>query len=107
MSNLNAWLVFPHVLGAMVWLGAWTATSVFAFHTVRHPGLAAIRRLFSVMRLLGPVVHRPQFWTETAYSRITGSRSAVVLVFVLASAIVAWQRGVRNRSPAVSRGRAS
>ncbi|WP_327091446.1 hypothetical protein OIE66_12600 [Nonomuraea sp. NBC_01738] len=26
MTELNTWLVFLHVLGAMVWVGAWAAT---------------------------------------------------------------------------------
>lgn len=59
MTDLDAWLAFLHILGAAVWLGAWVAICAFAVDTVRRPGADAMRRLYAVMRALGPGVIGP------------------------------------------------
>ena len=59
MTDPHAWLAFLHILGATVWVGAWVAICVFAVDAVRHPEPAVLRRLFGVMRTLGPTVIGP------------------------------------------------
>ena len=59
MTDLGTWLVFAHVLGAAVWLGAWCAVCGFAANTVSQPDPGAVRRLYTVMGTLGPTVIGP------------------------------------------------
>jgi uncharacterized membrane protein len=59
VTDLNAWLAFLHILGASVWVGAWTAICAFGANAVRHPSADAFHRLYAVMRLLGPAVIGP------------------------------------------------
>ena len=59
MTNLDRWLVLLHILGAMVWLGAWAAICMFATNAVRRPSADALRRLYAVMRASGPALIGP------------------------------------------------
>ena len=59
MTDLDQWLAFAHVLGGVVWTGAWVAIYAFALDAVRHPELATVSRLYAVMRGLGPAVLGP------------------------------------------------
>jgi uncharacterized membrane protein len=98
MSELNTWLVFLHVLGAMVWLGAWSAIAVFAWHIVRQPDLASIRRLFATMKLLGPAVFGPAtllvlgagIWLVARYDRVSFTDPWILIglaLYVLATLV--------------------
>jgi uncharacterized membrane protein len=59
MTDLDDWLSFLHILGAAVWLGAWVGICAFAVDAVRRPGEDALRRLYRVMRSLGPTAIGP------------------------------------------------
>lgn len=59
MSDIDEWLALLHVLGAAVWTGAWFAICAFAIDAVRHPTPEAVKRLYAVMRSLGPTVIGP------------------------------------------------
>lgn len=59
MTNLRNWLLFFHIVGATVWLGAWAAICVFAANLVRNPDPQAFRRFFAVMRRVGPALIGP------------------------------------------------
>jgi putative copper export protein len=59
VTSVHTWLVFLHLLGATVWVGAWAAICLFAADAVRRPEEGALRRLYRVMRSLGPVVIGP------------------------------------------------
>lgn len=59
MQTLGNWLLFLHLVGATVWLGAWAAICVFAANVVRHPDAQAFRRFFTVMGRLGPALIGP------------------------------------------------
>lgn len=117
MSDLNSWLVLLHVLGAMMWLGAWTAISVFAYHTVRHPDLAGVTRLFGVMRLLGPTVFGPAtllvlgagVWLVIRFDRVNFTDAWILIglgLYVLATlvGIVGMSRMNRRAEAAAERG---
>ena len=58
-TDLDHWLVLLHVLGAMVWLGAWAAICMFAANAVDRPAADPLRRLFAVMRSIGPALIGP------------------------------------------------
>jgi uncharacterized membrane protein len=59
MTTLMKWLAFLHIVGATVWLGAWAAICVFAADAVRQADPRGLRRLFAVMRQLGPILIGP------------------------------------------------
>jgi uncharacterized membrane protein len=59
VADLDRWLVLLHVLGAMVWLGAWAAICMFAANAVRRAEIETLRRLFTVMRSIGPALIGP------------------------------------------------
>jgi uncharacterized membrane protein len=59
VTTLGNWLLFLHVVGATIWLGAWAAICVFAANVVRQPDAHAFRRFFTVMRQLGPALIGP------------------------------------------------
>jgi uncharacterized membrane protein len=59
VDTLGKWLLFLHIVGATVWLGAWAAICLFAANVVRHPDASAFRRFFTVMRQVGPALIGP------------------------------------------------
>jgi uncharacterized membrane protein len=51
------WLVFAHVLGAMVWVGGITVLGALAFNALREPEQAA--PFIASLRRIGPIVLAP------------------------------------------------
>jgi uncharacterized membrane protein len=56
---LYDWLLFLHILAAMVWLGSTVALAALATHTVRSGDSEAIRRFIGSLRVIGPIVLAP------------------------------------------------
>jgi uncharacterized membrane protein len=53
------WLVFFHVLGAMVWLGGITVLGAFAVRIVRSDDPPAVGAFLASLRRIGPLVLAP------------------------------------------------
>ncbi len=83
MATLYDWLLFGHVLGAMVWLGGLATLTLFGTQVRRSGDAAAVGRFVGSLRVIGPVLLTP----------------AVVLVFVFGVWMVgdsaAWDLGQR------------
>jgi uncharacterized membrane protein len=58
-ATLYDWLVFAHVLGAMIWLGGSVAVSVLAANIVRRGDRDAIERFIGSLGFVGPLVFAP------------------------------------------------
>jgi uncharacterized membrane protein len=62
MNTLYNWLLFGHILAAMVWIGGWTLLNLTATLILRRepdPALAA--RFLRSLRLVGPLLLGPAF----------------------------------------------
>jgi uncharacterized membrane protein len=53
------WLVFFHVLAAMVWVGGITVLGAFAIRILREDDPAAVGRFLGSLRRIGPLVLAP------------------------------------------------
>jgi uncharacterized membrane protein len=58
-QTLYDWLLFLHVLAAMVWLGGGVMLAVSAGSVLRDPDPAAVRRFTASLRVIGPLVLAP------------------------------------------------
>jgi uncharacterized membrane protein len=58
-ATLYDWLLFLHVLAAMVWVGGGVALAVLAARVLRDPDEAAVPRFTRSLRALGPLVLAP------------------------------------------------
>jgi uncharacterized membrane protein len=58
-QTLYDWLLFLHVLAAMVWVGGGVMLAVLAARVVRDPDPGAVGRFTSSLRVLGPLVLAP------------------------------------------------
>lgn len=118
-ASLYEYLMFGHVLAAMLWLGGWAVLGVLAVHALRQDDLDALARFASTLRfigsrLLGPasvlvaglgvwlVLDSPQwhfslFWIELAI----GLLIAVLLVGAgfQSHAALAAERAIRHDQP--------
>jgi uncharacterized membrane protein len=56
---LYDWLLFLHILAAMVWLGSTVVLAALATHTLRSDDPEAIRRFIGSLRVIGPIVLAP------------------------------------------------
>jgi uncharacterized membrane protein len=59
VAALSEWLVFVHVLAAMVWVGGLAAFAAFAFHALRTDDPGTVARFVGSLRLVGPMVLTP------------------------------------------------
>ncbi len=59
VASLYDWLMFLHVLAAMLWLGGTAAISALATYTTRRAEPAAIERFIGSLRVIGPLVLAP------------------------------------------------
>jgi uncharacterized membrane protein len=59
VATLYDWLMFAHVLAAMIWVGGSAAVSVLAANVVRSGERDAIERFIGSLRLVGPLVFAP------------------------------------------------
>jgi uncharacterized membrane protein len=57
--TLYDWLLFLHVLAAMVWVGGGVLLTVVGVRTVRDPDPAAVVRFTGNLRVVGPLVLAP------------------------------------------------
>ena len=58
-ATLYDWLMFLHVLAAMIWVGGGVALALFAKQVLRSGERAAIARFVGSLRLLGPLMFAP------------------------------------------------
>ena len=58
-QSLYDWLLFLHVLAAMVWLGGGIMLAVIAARVLRDPDPSAVGRFTGSLRVLGPLVLAP------------------------------------------------
>ena len=58
-TGLYDWLLFGHVLAAMVWLGGGVMLAALAVAAIRGNDPAAVARLVSSLRVVGPAVLAP------------------------------------------------
>jgi uncharacterized membrane protein len=58
-QSLYDWLLFLHVLAAMVWVGGGVMVAVIAGRVLRDPDPAAVGRFAGSLRVLGPLVLAP------------------------------------------------
>jgi uncharacterized membrane protein len=58
-QTLYDWLLFLHVLAAMVWFGGGVMLAVLAARVVRDPDPGAVGRFTGSLRVLGPLVLAP------------------------------------------------
>ena len=58
-QTLYGWLLFLHVLAAMVWVGGGVMLAVVAARVLRDPDPGAVGRFTGSLRVLGPLVLGP------------------------------------------------
>jgi uncharacterized membrane protein len=58
-QTLYNWLLFLHVLAAMVWIGGGVMLAAIAARALRDPDPAAVGRFTASLRVLGPLVLAP------------------------------------------------
>ena len=58
-ASLFDWLVFLHLVGAMVWFGGVVTAGLLATQVLRSGDSAAIARYIGSLRLIGPAVFAP------------------------------------------------
>jgi uncharacterized membrane protein len=58
-QTLSDWLLFLHVLGAMVWLGGGVMLAAVATRVLHDPDPAAVGRFTASLRVIGPLVPAP------------------------------------------------
>ena len=58
-ATLYDWLMFLHVLAAMIWVGGGVALAVLATQVLRSGDSDAVARFVGSLRLLGPLMFAP------------------------------------------------
>lgn len=118
-ATLYDYLMFGHVLAAMLWLGGWAVLGLLAAHTLRQGDPGTLARFTATLRfigarLLGPATvlvaglgvwlvldshqwHFSQFWIELA----VGLLAAVLVVGagVQSRAAIGAERAIREENP--------
>lgn len=59
LATLHEWLVFLHVLSAMVWVGGLVALIAFGTYLIRTGEDVAVARFITSLRVVGPLVLSP------------------------------------------------
>jgi uncharacterized membrane protein len=59
VAALSDWLVFVHVLAAMVWVGGLAAFAAFSFHALRSDDPGTVARFVGSLRVVGPMILAP------------------------------------------------
>jgi len=59
LATLHEWLVFLHVLSAMVWVGGLVALIAFGTYVIRTGEDVAVARFIASLRVVGPLVLSP------------------------------------------------
>jgi uncharacterized membrane protein len=59
IATLYDWLMFGHVLAAMVWLGGWATLSILALQALRAQDEVSVARFAATMRFVGPRLFAP------------------------------------------------
>jgi uncharacterized membrane protein len=59
LAALYDWLLFGHIVAAMVWLGGGIVLAAIALVTVRGDDAHAVARFVAVLRVIGPAVLAP------------------------------------------------
>jgi uncharacterized membrane protein len=58
-ATVYEWLVFGHLLAAMIWLGGWATLSVLATQALRQKDPGVLARFAATVRFLGPRLFAP------------------------------------------------
>jgi uncharacterized membrane protein len=58
-DGLYDWLLFAHIVAAMVWVGGAVLLGVLAVRASRDPDRGAVSRFISTMKVIGPMVLAP------------------------------------------------
>jgi hypothetical protein len=58
-ATLHDWLMFGHVLAAMIWLGGWVTLSILGTQALRHEDPGMFARFAATMRFIGPRLFAP------------------------------------------------
>lgn len=58
-ADLYEWLLFLHIVAAMVWVGGLVALTVLAAHVLRSDNRDAVGRFVGSLRVIGPLVLAP------------------------------------------------
>lgn len=58
-ASLYDWLMFAHVLAAMLWLGGWAILGILATQALRQGDLASLARFAVTIRFIGPRLLAP------------------------------------------------
>lgn len=66
-QTLYDWLLFLHVLAAMVWLGGGVVLAVIAARVLRDPEPGAVGRFTGSLRFIGPLVLAPATISVVAF----------------------------------------
>lgn len=59
IATLYDWLMFGHVLAAMVWVGGWAVLGLLAAHTLRQNEPDSLARFSSTISFVGPRLFAP------------------------------------------------
>ena len=59
VATLHDWLLFGHIVAAMVWLGGITVLGAFAVRILREDDPVAVRGFLGALRRIGPLVLAP------------------------------------------------
>lgn len=59
LTDLHDWLLFLHIVMAMVWIGGAAVLCASAALVLRHPELGAVSRFVASIRTIGPVLLAP------------------------------------------------
>lgn len=59
LASLHDWLVFLHVLAAMLWIGGLAALNMLGLSAARRGGPDGVARFVASLRVVGPVVLGP------------------------------------------------
>jgi uncharacterized membrane protein len=59
LASFYDWLLFLHIVAAMVWVGGLVALTAFGIHTLRSGEREAVARFVASLRVVGPFVLGP------------------------------------------------
>jgi uncharacterized membrane protein len=118
-ATVYDYLMFGHVLAAMLWLGGWAVLGILAAHALRQGDLGSLARFATTIRFIGPRLlgpatvlvaglgvwlvldshqwHFSQFWIELAIGLLV----AIILVGAgfQSRAAIGAERAIREHNP--------
>jgi uncharacterized membrane protein len=106
IAALHDWLVFAHVLAAMVWVGGGVVLAAFAVGVLRSDEPVAVARFVGSLRVVGPAVLAPAtvavlgfgIWLVLDSSVWDFGQTWIVVALVLIAAAIAVGAGHQSRA---------